>query len=553
MSATTTQAQRTPPTWNAASREASWAALEERPWDLVVIGGGITGAGIFREAARVGMRVLLVEQRDFAWGSSGRSSKLIHGGLRYLKDGKLGLVRDSVRERDGLLRCAEGLVQPLGFLFASYKGDRPGPRVFGMGLSFYDMVSGQSVHQRHEHHEMPLLAPYIAQQGLRYGFRYLDAQTDDARLVLRLLREGAADGGTALGYVAVEEVVFEQGRAVGARLRDTEADRTAQVRARVVVNATGPWAGKLRPPAEGQERLRPLRGSHLVFPASRLPVPQAVSFLHPDDRRPVFALPWEGAVLLGTTDVDHDQPLDENPRISAAEVDYLMRAARQRFPALDLGEQDVISTYAGVRPVIDTGAANPSAESREHGVWDDGGLITVTGGKLTTFRLMALEALGKVAACAPDLPQPLRTATTFACPVPPAFPPEVSEAAALRLLGRYGLDAQALLAGAEPGDWERVGQTPTLWAELRWAARSEAVMHLEDLLLRRTRVGLLLPEGGLGPDLSPRIEGICRAELGWDQARWRQEADDYAALWRHHHAPPRPKAPGAPVSRTEAG
>jgi glycerol-3-phosphate dehydrogenase len=534
--------------WDAAWRGRVWSELgihrsslrDPRPaeWDLIVIGGGITGAGIFREAARAGMRVLLLEKRDFAWGTSSRSSKLIHGGLRYLKQGKLGLVRDAVRERDELLRSAAGLVQPLGFLYASYQGDRPGPRVMGLGLRVYDMISGHATHQFHAPHEMPFLAPHIAQHGLRFGFRYQDAQVDDARLVLRLLRDGAADGGVPLNHAAVERVLFADGVVAGVRVLDAESGASVEVRAKVVINATGAWAAALRPEAARPERLRPLRGSHLVFPARCLPIAQAVSFLHPDDRRPVFVVPWEGVALVGTTDLDHTDELDAEPRISAAEAEYLMRAVNARFPGLDLGYDDVVSSFAGVRPVIDTGVPDPSAESREHGIWDDGGLITVTGGKLTTYRVMALEALARARQRERSLPVPSPSAPMFAPPPAAALPADLPVPVRGRLLGRYGADAEALARAARPDEWAPVGGSATLWAELRWAARAEAVVHLDDLLLRRTRLGLLLPDGGMAASVRERIGRICREELGWDELRWEAEVAAYARLWRHGYAPP---------------
>jgi glycerol-3-phosphate dehydrogenase len=528
--------------WQINWRDEIWAQLDQ-PWDVIVVGGGITGAGILREATRLGLRVLLVDRRDFGWGTSSRSSKLVHGGLRYLKEGKVRLTRASVHERQRLLHEGPGLIDPLGFLLATYEGDRPGRWTYGAGLSVYDLLALQWSHRRYSAHDFQMLAPHISQAGLEGGFRYGDAQTDDARLVLRVIQEAVADGGVALNYVAAEGLLRDASQhnapVVGVRLRDLVAGRTAEVRAQVVVNATGAWADGLRAAVGAEARIRPLRGSHLIFPAWRLPVAQAISFLHPVDRRPVFIFPWEGITLVGTTDVDHDQPLDNEPHIDADEVAYLMVAVEAQFPALQLTLDDVISTLAGVRPVIGTGEADPSKESRDHVVWEEGGLLTVTGGKLTTFRLIALDALKAVRHRLPNpsgasgqgLPE-LDDKVPVLNPVDVALPVEnhLDEAARHRLLGRYAAAAPALVQAAQPGELEPIPGTQTLWAELRWAARAEGVVHLDDLLLRRVRLGHLLPKGGA--ELLPRIRAICQPELGWDDARWEAEEAAYLDLWR---------------------
>lgn len=524
--------------WPPGYRDELWARIAG-PWDILIIGGGVTGAGILREATRLGLTALLIEQRDFAWGTSSRSSKLVHGGLRYLKEGKLGLTLASVRERERLLEEGPGLIDPLGFLLATYKGDRPGRRMYRIGLSIYDLLALQWSHRYYSAADFQLLAPYVTSEGLQGGFRYGDAQTDDARLVLRVIQEAVAAGAAALNYVRAEELLRAEasGPVIGARVRDLGPEgrgRTADVYTRVVINATGAWADRLRGQVGAPPRIRPLRGSHLIFPAERLPVAQALSFLHPVDRRPVFIFPWEGVTLVGTTDVDHDAPLDDEPAISPQEVAYLMAAVEAQYPALGLALDDVVSTYAGVRPVIGTGKADPSREARDHVVWVEDGLLTVTGGKLTTFRRIALDALRAVHGRLPALPEPDAHLPVLD-PVDLSLP-GLPEDARRRLLGRYGADAAALVAAAGPQELAPVPGTTTLWAELRWGARSEAVLHLDDLLLRRTRLGLLLPQGAA--NILPRARAICQAELGWDDARWRAEEDAYRALWRRCYSLP---------------
>lgn len=534
--------------WHGNWRDDIWARLDQA-WDVIVVGGGITGAGILREATRLGLRTLLVERRDFAWGASSRSSKLVHGGLRYLKQGRIRLTRSSVREREHLLHDAPGLIDPLGFLLTVYKGSRPSRWTFKAGLSIYDLLARRWQHRYFRRDAFEMLAPHIAHLGLKGGFRYGDAQTDDARLTLRIIREAVADGGVAINYVAAEKLLWDAGNepahtsSPGIRLRDMTQPRTVEIHARVVINATGAWADRLRGEAGAAMKIRPLRGSHLVFPAWRLPVAQAVGFMHPIDRRPVFILPWEGATLAGTTDVDHGDPLDDEPRISPQEVAYLMAAIEHQFPSLGLTLDDITSTFAGVRPVLDTGKADPSHESRDHAIWNDDGVVTVTGGKLTTFRLIALDVLKAARPRLPGTPAPDANVPVLKPidmdllkGVEPARRHALDEAARRRLLGRYGSDAPALIDAAQPGELELIPGTHALWAELRWAARAEGVVHLDDLLLRRVRLGLLLPRGGAS--LLPRIRSICQAELGWDDARWEIEEAAYLDLWRAHYSLP---------------
>jgi len=538
----------------AGWRDRAWGRLGE-PWDLVVVGGGITGAGIARRAARFGLRTLLLEQRDLAWGTSSRSSKLVHGGLRYLAQGQVGIVRESVRERERLLRAAPGLVEELGFVIPAYRGVRPGRLVYAAGLTAYDLLAGRRTHRRLGRTELELLAPRIRTEGLTGGFRYGDAQTDDARLTLRVARDALAAGATVLTYARAEDVLRAGGRVVGVTIRDVVGRRDAvDVRATAVVSATGAWADRLRARVGAAPRIRPLRGSHLLFTAERLPVYQAVSFPHPADGRPVFAFPWEGVTLVGTTDVDHGEDLDAEPRISPAEASYLGDAVAAAFPPLAIRPEDAFATFAGVRPVIGSGKADPSEESRDHAAWDDEGLLTVTGGKLTTYDAIARDALGALrprfagriprGAGAGDPPiDPVDPPAAGPRPVAGGTPgpglapgPDLPPGTRRRLAGRYGRDLGGLLAAAWDDELEPIPGTPEPWAAVRWAARAEGVVHLEDLLLRRVRLGLLLREGGT--DLLPRVRAIAQPELGWDDVRWIAEEAAYRALWARGYAPP---------------
>ncbi|MHA6493789.1 glycerol-3-phosphate dehydrogenase/oxidase [Pseudomonas borbori] len=521
--------------WNAAWREQALPELATRDWDLIVVGGGITGAGILREAARRGWKCLLLEQRDFAWGTSSRSSKMVHGGLRYIAKGQFALSRDSVRERQRLLQEAPGLVDPLSFVMAHYQGGFPGPKVFGGLLALYDALAGKRNHLYYPLQKLRYLTPGLNDDGLLGGTRFYDAVTDDARLVMRVLDEARADGGEAVNGIKVVELLRDGGRVVGIVAEDRETGECLTLRSRAVAQATGAWADELRQKT-GLEHIRPLRGSHLLLPAWRLPVVHALSFMHGADKRPVFIFPWEGATVVGTTDLDHPQPLAQEARISTAELDYLLAACAQQFPAAGITARDVLSTWAGVRPVVSDGVMErkPSDEKREHALWVEPGCVTLAGGKLTTFRLLALEVLR---ACAPMVGRSVddHGAATFAA-LPSQPMAVLSPAQQKRLIGRYGRALPPLLTLIEELGVGQVAGTGTLWAELGWAAGHELVLHLDDLLLRRTRLGLLLANGAEAE--LPRIRMLCQARLGWGDARWQQEQQDYLALWRRYYSLP---------------
>jgi glycerol-3-phosphate dehydrogenase len=514
--------------WDIEWRHKIWQSIGG-PWDIIVIGGGITGAGVLREATRLGLHALLVEQRDFAWGTSSRSSKLVHGGFRYLKEGKLMLTRDSVHEREQLLHEGPGLIDPLGFLLTVYKGDFPGRWTYEMGLTVYDLLALRWDHAYYSPQDFRLLAPHISQDDLQGGFRFGDAQTDDARLTFRVIHEAVADGATAINYVKVQDLIIKSDDVKGVILADMLQGDQVEAYARVVINATGAWADVLRKQAGGPSHIRPLRGSHLVFPNWRLPVAQAVSFLHPFDHRPVFIFPWEMVTLVGTTDVDHRGTLDKEPIISPNEVAYLMAAVDYQFPSLAITLDDVVSTYAGIRPVIGSGKLDPSEESRDHVIWEENGLFTVTGGKLTTFRLIALDVLRAIRHRIPEIPDPshdMPVLNQIDQHLPCNY--DIADGCRRRLLGRYGADALSVINTAQADEMETIPGTDYLWVELRWAARSEAVCHLEDLLLRRTRLGLILPGGGEA--IMPVVKQICLAELHWSEDLWHHELVDYQSL-----------------------
>jgi glycerol-3-phosphate dehydrogenase len=539
--------------WSERAREALWQRLSAEEWDVVVVGGGITGAAVLREAARAGLKALLLEGEDFAWGTSSRSTKLVHGGLRYLDGLQLGLVRESVRERRRLLAEGEGLVEPLPFLLAYRPSEGPRRLKLRAGVAAYHLLAGRAPRAPLTGAEVLAAAPLLSPEPGLAGLPYDEATVDDARLVLRLLREACLAGAHALSHARVRGLVrkgarggdaAEQGGAVaGVEVQDVAGGGGGPVvcvRARAVVNATGAWADGLRAAVGGAPRLRPLRGSHVLLPASRLPLRAGVSFRHPEDRRFVCAVPWEGAVLVGTTDLDHRTPLAHAPAISPAELDYLLAAARAAFPAAGLTREDVLSTWAGVRPAVSGGEGQaPSAASREHLVLREEGLLTVTGGKLTTCRALAHQALRTLEGRLPPLRWALRDDAPFLTPAPPLPPtPGLDAAGAARLRGRYGPEAPAVLAAAagRPAELAPVEGTATRWVELRWGARAEGARSLDDLLLRRTRLGLLLPRGGEA--LLASLRPLLAEELGWGAARFDAEARGYLERWQRHHGVP---------------
>jgi glycerol-3-phosphate dehydrogenase len=514
-------------------RKDGWARLD-RDLDLLVIGGGITGAGILHDAALRGAAVALVERGDFGSGTSSRSSKLIHGGLRYLRRMQLRITRTACRERDLLALSNPHLVRPVRFLYPSYEDDAtPGWQV-DLGLAMYDHLT--PVRHRHEKVDgttAAALVPSLASDGLEFGLLYDDAVADDARLVLAVIAAGVLAGGTAISYAAVDGLVRDGGgRVVGAVVRDLESGSVREVRARVVVNATGVWCDEVRAMAGlAHAKLRPSRGSHLLFSGARLPLEVAVTALSPDDGRPVFAVPHPEGTLVGTTDLFHSGPLDD-PRPTADEIAYLLRFAQHVFPGGRLSMGDVTGAFAGVRPVLGSAVEDPSAASREEAVWVERGLVSTAGGKLTTFRATAEKVVN---AAVRRLPEGRRDALGSPRSATVALPWRGDPVELVRNMRHLGADegvatgmvrrlgALALpAAAADPDGLQPVAEgLDVSRAELVWQLRFGAVEHLEDLLLRRIRLGMWQPR--LCLDLAPRLRPVLRRAAGWGVARWNAE------------------------------
>ncbi len=525
--------------WNKGWREQTWASLNQQ-WDLVIIGGGITGAGVLRHAVAAGLKALLVEANDFSSGTSSRSSKLVHGGLRYILNKQYKVTQESVRERERLLKEAPHLVTKLGFVFPNFERYHIKSSKIGSVMAIYDLMAPKWDHSAYSKEMILKACPPLNTDGLLDGFLYYDAAMDDCRIVLRVIRESVTAGGHALNYAKVENILRnDKGQVCGVVLKDTaSADgKTAEVQARSVVNAAGPWTDVIRQYIGQPPRLRRLRGSHLIFPREKLPMSVALTLLHPKDNRAMFVIPWEGTTMIGTTDIDHDPALDSKYSEAFAgqdEIGYLLDAAAALFPSVDLTIDDMISSFAGLRPIVKGGADSPGKESRAHALWNENGLITITGGKYTTFRIMSRQTVEEVLRHLGKSPSSIKLKHIIA-PLNKVTAPNIEAGTLSYLDGRHGKDTAQLIVAAGAGELERIGALPNVWAELRWAARDEGVVRLEDLLLRRVRIGMLLPGGAI--DQMEKIRSITQAELGWNDEQWQKEVADYSRTWKTYYSP----------------
>jgi glycerol-3-phosphate dehydrogenase len=385
----------TPPSKSLASprREESFARLNDAPLDILIVGGGIVGSGVARDAAMRGLRVGLVDQHDFAAGTSSRSSRLLHGGLRYLEQGRLGLVREASVEKKIIHQIAPHLAEPLGFVFPSYRGEGRPMWQLRIGVKLYDLLCGGRNFQPSRgftRAETQAMLPALAAENLKGSVRYYDALTNDARLVIDTLRSAGRHGAVILNYTRFHDAKRSPD-GWSCHLEDRANPRNLQVRARTIVNATGPWADRI---PHSAVKLRLSKGIHIVIDRSRLSVPEAVVIT--EGKRILFVLPWGERVIIGTTDTDY-QGAPEDVSVEPADVTYVMRAVNDFFPSVGLNEADVVSSWAGVRPLIANADGSPSDISRAHQIrcpepawWD------IAGGKLTTYRLMAEQAVDQI-------------------------------------------------------------------------------------------------------------------------------------------------------------
>ncbi|HTE56697.1 MAG TPA: glycerol-3-phosphate dehydrogenase/oxidase [Kofleriaceae bacterium] len=520
------------------------------PYDIVVVGGGITGAGIARDAALRGMRVAMFEKSDYGSGTSSKSSKLIHGGLRYLEQGEIGLVFESVSERRVQCQVAPHLVRPLSFLLPIYEGDRVGVELMNIGLWIYDTLAlfrTPGLHKTHRGGKAAELEPALRADGLRGAIEYYDCTTDDARLVLENVLDARAHGADCRNHHEVIGVERKRGRVSAVVVRDRESGREERVATHSLMVAAGPWSDQV---AErlglgiARPILRPTKGVHAVFRRELLPLERAVTVMSPLDGRVMFAIPWRERLVLGTTDTDFHGSPDE-VSADASDVAYLCDSANRAFPRAGFSPDKVLSTWAGLRPLIHEEAETASEVSREHQIYvRDDGVSLIAGGKLTTYRLMAKEAVKASIRWLKDTDsdlfedRPLVRPHTSTRPLPGAVGLDEPSTAAVRRL------AAALVAeqGLEPSTADHLADVygtrarelahmmkvdpalaepmqpdlPYVWAEVAFAVERDLARNVDDVLSRR--VPLLLVGGEQGLDVAERSASMIGARLGWDRA-----------------------------------
>ena len=553
---------RAPPTASVRPldrRKADLVVLANETWDVLVVGGGIVGAGALLDAASRGLRAALVEQDDIAAGTSSRSSRLIHGGLRYLEQFRFGLVREALAERSRLLRLAPHLVTIAPLLFPVYGVPFLSKAFYDTGLTLYDVLGARhdgGWHRRLSRQEALDLAPTLRTKGLRGGLIYHDGIEDDARYTLAVVRTAQAAGATAVTRVRATGVRSGPAQALQiVRLDDLATGSRLEVRTRTVVDATGVWAAEPGHPFRaGGLRILPSRGAHLVVPRSRIPNNTGLTIRVPG--KVVFLVPWPDYWLIGTTDALYEGPAD-HPAAAGWEVDRLLATVNGTMD-VNLTRADVVGTYAGLRPLIAPSDGSTVKASREHRVTiGSDGVVRISGGKYTTYRVMARDVID--AALGPETvrARPSRTADwaligaadadtrarivreLMTIPTFAADGPSIVE----RLVARHGTQAPAVVALGADLDLRRplVAGRPYLEAEVAWAVRHELALSLDDVLARRLRLAAELPDRGAA--VAPRVAEIIGRELGWGASRQALEVQLYLASATREYGVPGPGGP----------
>jgi glycerol-3-phosphate dehydrogenase len=493
-----------------SDRASNLAELSSRTFDALIIGGGITGAGIARDAAMRGLRVALVDKSDFASGTSSRSSRLIHGGVRYLEHGHLHLVFEASAERRRLLRLAPHLVHPLSFIWPVYRGQRLPLWKLAAGLTLYDLLSlfrNVERHKRLSAQDVLALEPALNPLQLSGGVRYFDAATDDTRLTLANVLDAQRLGAIVVNHAAFTGVQLAPTGLRSARLEDALTGNRLEAQARVLVNATGPWSDAVRllNGETSRARIQGSKGSHIAVRRERVGNKEALTLLHPKDGRVMFALPAGANTIIGTTDTFTDVSPDD-VRANEMDISYLLEAANTFFPQARLHRSDVISAWAGIRPLMPSSGSSVQA-SREHTIERTNGTVTITGGKLTTYRIMAAEAVDVVQKV---LGMPKRRAPTGDRAVP-------DESLEVDRFCVRSADLQAPLAHGLP---YRMG-------EMQWGVQHELACTLGDLLIRRTHVAFETRDNGR--EVSRKVVAFVAPLLGWDEAKRAAELARYDA------------------------
>jgi glycerol-3-phosphate dehydrogenase len=484
--------------------------LEGRVFDLLVIGGGITGAGVARDAAMRGLEVALIDKDDFAGGTSSKSSRLIHGGIRYLEHGQLGMVRESVRERETLLRIAPHLVHPLEFTWPVYRRARISKTKLRLALAVYNVLADRyRVPDIHSADDIAAREPALQRRELKGGASYTDAGTDDSRLTLANILSAQDNGAITLNHTEALRPVSRDKDEWIVNVRDNPSEMNSEVRTRVVVNATGPWRLNLerRWPQHRLQR-RGSKGVHIALPRARIGNRGAVTLISPDDGRVMFVLPDKHLTIVGTTDTWTSESPDE-VRASGADCDYLLNAVDAYFPEARVSDSDIVSAWAGIRPLADWEPdKNPSDVSREHKITQNGaGMITVSGGKLTTYRAMAAQIVDQVERELGKKPSPCTTSE-------------------VELPGKDRAQRIAAIAAADPPLGEPlIADLPYTGAEMKYAIENEMALTLMDLLMRRTRMAFELPDHAA--TIAPKIAEVVAPSARWSEYARRAQVEAY--------------------------
>ncbi len=502
------------------------AAEAGRTWDLAVIGGGATGMGVAVDAAARGYSVVLVERHDFGKGTSSRSTKLVHGGVRYLQQGNVSLVLEALRERGLMRENAPHLVHDLPFIVPNYTWwEAP---FYGIGLRVYDLLAGRQGFGRSRNlsrAETIKRIPTIETKGLRGGVIYYDGQFDDARLVAHLMRTATEHGAVCLNYTEAVKITHRSGVVKGIVVRDGESDLEFTVKAKAVVNATGPFADAVRSMDEPETppMIRPSQGVHLVLDKAYLPGGNAIMVPHTDDGRVLFAIPWRDRTVVGTTDTPIPEVSDE-PTALPEEIDFLLSHAA-RYLTRDPGPEDVLSVFAGIRPLVDSGGATTASLSRDHTLHvSRTGLVTITGGKWTTYRRMAEDTVDHAASVGGLEPRPCPTKQLHIH----GYNTDSESFGPLSTYGSDALDLQNLLREKKGWDQPLHPRLPVLAGEIVWGARNEMARTVEDALARRTRALLLDARASI--EAAPEAAKLLAAELGRDAAWRKDQVRQYTAL-----------------------
>ncbi|HET7473132.1 MAG TPA: glycerol-3-phosphate dehydrogenase/oxidase [Candidatus Limnocylindrales bacterium] len=523
------------------ARANDLAALVDGPLDVLVVGGGIVGSGAALDAATRGLRVGLVERDDIAVGTSSRSSRLIHGGLRYLEQYRFGLVREALRERSRVLHLAPHLVTIQPLLFPLFGWPLVTRVFYQSGMTLYDVLGARKDGGWHRHLSVPevlKIAPAMRRRELRGGLLFHDGVEDDARYTLAVARTAREEGAAVVTRLRAESLLEDGGRVVGARVCDELTGEAHEIRARAVIDATGVWgADPSSPLSGGTTRLLPSRGAHLVVPRDRIPSDVGLTIRVPG--KVVFLVPWPHYWLIGTTDAPYDGPIDR-PTAGGDEVDELLAAVNH---VLDVGlaRTDVVGTYAGLRPLIAPSGGSTVTASREHRVVvERNGLVRVSGGKYTTYRLMAEQTIDATLGVLGERPKDRPTGTVTRRLIGAADRPDLDglattlaadagleRAVAVRLVDRHGTQAPEVVAlGRDLGLLGRLVEGDDyLEVEVAWAARHELALSLDDVLARRLRLVQELRDRGAS--IAPRVARILGAELGWDDARQAREVEAF--------------------------